>query len=281
MTKNPTCYPSLSLSRRTYCLLIDEVYKHNIQHNWSIGVVGAATAGQLRAVERFIARSLDIHLDFHDPRWCRNSRKGVIGNALWQACEANVPTEVIAGLVKGGVDLFGHTFLKDQSWLWSIRPLHLALLHQNLPTVRLLLDHGAKMDERVCFGPRTFPLHLASYIGPLELVQLLLEYGADPELLDEDLNTPLHYAAGVPYYVPDPDGEFVREGGRCRRLTSSEPLFKVPGVRNAVPAESEERTKIMKLLLELGAEPGAKNKAGIRAWIAPCLVEAWESCLRA
>ena len=59
--------------------------------------------------------------------------------------------------------------------------------------VRLLLDHGALVDDESSTGYT--PLHLAAEQGQTVVAQLLLERGADVEALTHSGGMPLHWAA--------------------------------------------------------------------------------------
>ncbi|GFR79813.1 oxysterol-binding protein [Elysia marginata] len=61
---------------------------------------------------------------------------------------------------------------------WS--PLHLAVYFGQVPSVRLLLEFGANVNQLNAAGES--PLHLAAYTGREEIVGLLLQHGADTTL---------------------------------------------------------------------------------------------------
>jgi Ankyrin repeats (3 copies)/Ankyrin repeats (many copies) len=72
--------------------------------------------------------------------------------------------------------------------------LHAASEGGHLGAVRVLLDHGARMNAQLDDGRN--PLHLASYNGHLKVVQLLLERRAASNLNNQaDLSHPLCLAA--------------------------------------------------------------------------------------
>jgi ankyrin repeat protein len=64
---------------------------------------------------------------------------------------------------------------------------------------RVLLDCGAKVDASV-YNMRYTPLHYACACGNYDMFQLLVRAGADPNATDFCLATPLHYAAGKPWF---------------------------------------------------------------------------------
>ena len=65
--------------------------------------------------------------------------------------------------------------------------LHQAVLDDNLVVVRLLLLHGARIDQ--ADADSWTPLHAASANGHSGIVRYLLSQGADPDLLTEDGET--------------------------------------------------------------------------------------------
>ena len=65
--------------------------------------------------------------------------------------------------------------------------------------VRLLLEHGAKVDERDVSGNTA--LVFAAVGGHVETVKLLLAAGADPNRRDEQGKTVLQHAARYPEVV--------------------------------------------------------------------------------
>ncbi|XP_071452985.1 DNA-binding protein RFXANK [Hetaerina americana] len=75
----------------------------------------------------------------------------------------------------------------------GLTPLMWAAAYGQMPTVQLLLKHGADI---VCCGPDgESPLHLAAAGGHHDVLRLLLSEGASVNLADKDGNTALMYAA--------------------------------------------------------------------------------------
>ncbi len=73
------------------------------------------------------------------------------------------------------------------------QPLHAALaLGHATETIRLLLDAGADANARQAGG--FTPLHSAAAAGKIEAVALLLERGADPGLADDQSKRPVDFA---------------------------------------------------------------------------------------
>ncbi|KAH8797152.1 ankyrin repeat-containing domain protein [Flagelloscypha sp. PMI_526] len=62
-------------------------------------------------------------------------------------------------------------------------PLGIACTKSNLPLVRLLVKHGAKILEESTVSPRDLPLQIACRKGNVALVQLLFDLGANPNAI--------------------------------------------------------------------------------------------------
>ncbi|KAJ7054545.1 ankyrin repeat-containing domain protein, partial [Mycena amicta] len=73
--------------------------------------------------------------------------------------------------------------------------LHTAVQHANLPMARLLLSHGAKVDDQFgCDGAGETALHWACQSGQVDMARMLLdEYHASLEG-DGHFGTPLAFA---------------------------------------------------------------------------------------
>jgi len=95
----------------------------------------------------------------------------------------------LAKLLDGGLD--PNTRSRDMTadtLLWR------AVRNRELPAVKLLLDRGARVDEKSEAYQKTALFH-AAYDGSLEIVTLLLDRGANPNALDMLGNNPLREAA--------------------------------------------------------------------------------------
>lgn len=76
----------------------------------------------------------------------------------------------------------------DANEVFDFRPLlAISSMFGEVELTRLLLEHGAKVDEPD--GPGVTPLMFAAEYGYLEIVKLLLQYGANPSLTDKQGKT--------------------------------------------------------------------------------------------
>lgn len=124
--------------------------------------------------------------------------------------------------------------------------LHTAARFNRRKIIELLIDAGAKKEKPDNDG-RT-PLHGAAEGGYSAVTKLLLVKGADKDARDSEGMTPLHHAA-------------CKTGiGVLRLLNQGRKPFRTIGqIRDAVDRELE---RIVKLLLEAGAERQTANKEG-------------------
>ena len=175
-------------------------------------------------------------------------------------------------LVKNGASVNARN--KDES-----TPMHLAF---NKSVAELLINHGADVNARD--SNRSTPLHLASNDGNFELVKLLIECGADVNARDKKNSTPLHAVSrqGTIEAVKlllDSGGDTnaqndkgwtalhiaSREGAvdvvKCL-LTTGRADTNIGDVDRRTPlhlASQNKNSKIVRLLIEAGADPFARD----------------------
>ncbi len=123
-------------------------------------------------------------------------------------------------------------------------PLHIAAMYGYRDIVELLLDHGADPNARD-WGGQT-PLHWVAGSGYPDVIELLLERGADPNARDAHGNTPLHIAAMAKYFSDE-----------------AELMFKIAPKILGPAGFPYDRTDVVRLLLEYGADPTIENYAGM------------------
>jgi hypothetical protein len=139
----------------------------------------------------------------------------------------------IEQLAAAGADLNVHAGVHR----WT--PL-LHAIHKNQPgSVRLLLDHGARVNEPG--GGGLTPLIMAAGYGYAGIAAMLLEAGADPELQTRDGTTALVAAVGG---VPDIDRFTV---GRCQTDTVRVLLHAAPNLRIPRGLEGDSALAIARL----------------------------------
>jgi hypothetical protein len=118
--------------------------------------------------------------------------------ALLLAIESEDPAsvDIVSRLIAAGADV-------HRPGINGWTPLHMAAARGQLEKARLLLDAGARVDQRKGIDAGETPLMEAAYLGRPALVQLLLDHGADPTMRDTINNrTPLEIAR---YAAKGPD----------------------------------------------------------------------------
>ena len=152
------------------------------------------------------------------------------------------------------------------SWI----DLHSAASAGDVKRVKELLEKGADPNARDEDG-RT-PLYWAAFRGHVEVVKLLLEHGADPNAEDEAGRTPLHAAM---FYGCIEVAKHVYMHCLQQRQVSLVEVVKLLLQHGADPDARDKygrtplhdaaclgHVEIVKLLLELGADPNAQDKNG-------------------
>ncbi|WP_319803703.1 ankyrin repeat domain-containing protein [Wolbachia endosymbiont (group B) of Agriphila straminella] len=136
--------------------------------------------------------------------------------------------------------------------LCGIVPLHCTLVLRNSKVVELLLKHDA--NPNVKDESSTTPLMEACGKGYYETVEVLLQYNADFDIQDKYGNTALHKASSRGHY------EIVELLLKHGAYKESESLNKA--LHKAVECRENwhEREKVVKLLLQYGADPNANKK---------------------
>ncbi|MEM7473608.1 MAG: ankyrin repeat domain-containing protein [Planctomycetota bacterium] len=200
---------------------------------------------------------------------------------MWAAAEGNL--EVVRELVKQGADF-------DKNLRSGFSPLTFAVRNGRTEVVELLIQSGADANEYMNpdnTGGRNVrramtPLHLAIENGHYELGRKLLELGADPN--DQRCGfTPLHNITWVRKPprgdnvdgAPPPIGsgtmtslQFVRVlhefgadvNARLKKGKSGRGKMNHKGATPFLFAARRDDVPLMKLLLELGADPHISNE---------------------
>ena len=172
----------------------------------------------------------------------------------------------------------GHTGLRTA--------LHFAVAHERV--VRALLDRGADPNVRDD-GDNAFPLHFAAERQDLPVIRLLIEHGADPIGTGDDHELEvIGWATAFDYLTPKPEVvEYLLSHGARHNIFSAVTLGEVETIRALVaqtPADLDrpmDRTNhrrrplhlavvkkqpsALAVLMELGADPEALDAAGLTA----------------
>jgi len=147
-------------------------------------------------------------------------------------------------------------------------PLHLLAIakagDKNLDVVRKLLEAGGKARQDVNYQDNKYgksPLHYAAENSQTALFKLLLDRGSDPTLTTKDGSTALHSA------VFSTKLETVKTLLESDRVKSKkkELMDSIDGQSRTamhIAAFRSEEPDMVKLLIDHGADPKAKDKAG-------------------
>jgi ankyrin repeat protein len=243
----------------------------------------AARTGKADAVRVLLARGANVH--------AKESRRGQTA-ILWAAADGHV--EVIEELIKAGADF--RTPLDS-----GYTPLLFAVRQGHIGAAKALLKAGADVNEvvKVAAPPKlpegerpirngTTPLHLAVANAHFELASMLLDAGADPksDLLGFTVLHMLVYVRepGIGDNDPGPEGsgrmtslEFAKkvvakganvDARMTRRANLTNTRWNEVGATPFLLAAVTADAELMKTLVELGADPLAKNNDGSTALMA-------------
>ena len=243
---------------------------NSAQPGGETALMTAARTGRIAAVEALLTHGADVNAKE------RSSQTAV----MWAAAEGHA--DVVAALVKAGADF--RTPLKS-----GFTPLSFAARNGHAEVIDVLLAAGADVNEAMrprARAPRmpregTTALLLATENGHFELAVHLLEAGADPNDQRSGF-TPLHALSWVrkPNKGDDVDGDpppigsgnvtslqlvrsLVEHGAdvnaRLERGKSGRGRLKQQLATPFLFAADTADVELMKLLLELGADPTIPN----------------------
>jgi uncharacterized protein len=238
----------------------------------------ASRAGNLEIVKALMARGANV-----------NAKERLGQTALmWAAAEGHTP--VVRELIEHGADKNAKVDVGLTPFLFAVREGHLDTVREFVKTgadVKAMMQSSTTSSREARGGRRAqpaTPLSLAVQNGHFELAIALIEAGADPNDVRTGF-TPLHMIPGVrkPDSSDGSDGappagqgklsslEFVREivkHGANVNFRLPMGTAKVPGTSSMINAEgatpflfAADRSDVplMKLLLELGADPNLPN----------------------
>ena len=157
--------------------------------------------------------------------------------------------DIVRTLVDAGADVNA----KHHDKMRNVDHTALSMARElDVEIVRTLLDKGARVDERVEFGGTV--LMGAARKGDPELIEVLLAAGANPNAEDDNGFTPLSCA--VESGKESPVRTLVAKGADVNHANAG---WKMTPLHHAIRAGSVD---MVKLLLELKANPNARTKAG-------------------
>jgi uncharacterized protein len=136
----------------------------------------AASIGNTQKVQEFLQENPEAINNYSSDGWTALALAAFFGHK-----------ETAEFLLAKGADL-----MKRSTNSMDNTPLHAALAGRRADVAKLLIEHGADIDN-IAGGGWT-PLHLASANGDAEMVGLLLTRGAQRNIKNNDGNTPLALA---------------------------------------------------------------------------------------
>ncbi len=145
----------------------------------------------------------------------------------------------VNALVDAGADLEAAEARRGE------RPMHQAASEGKADMVRLLVKRGAAIEGRD--GRNGTPLLIATIAGKADVIRTLAKLGADMNPRDVNGDTPLHYLARW-----------------AKDWTSSVTMYSIVNGKK-VQLENPQygyHCENVRLLIELGADPAARNSAG-------------------
>jgi ankyrin repeat protein len=164
--------------------------------------------------------------------------------------------------------------------------LHLAVLHNQHAAIRLLITRGADLNRRD-FPDNAGPLHFAAVHGDLGTIRLLVEAGADIEGKGDDYEVEALGWATCFQKVRHDVADYLLSHGASLNLWSAIALDRSDEVRAMIArdpalllarmtrnhhrrtplhhAAAKNRSRMVQLFLEFGADPNATDATGATA----------------
>jgi ankyrin repeat protein len=169
---------------------------------------------------------------------------------------------------------------------WGRTALHMAAWRNQQTCARLLLERGADVHVRD-FGDNAYALHFAAEAADLAVVEMLVEAGSDVVGEGDDHQIGVLGWASCFRHVREDVAEYLLRHGAKLNLWSAIALDRVGDVRDLVArdpsllgarmsrsehhrsplhhAAAKNRPDIVRLLLDLGADPNATDAIGATA----------------
>ncbi len=174
------------------------------------------------------------------------------------------------------IDALGTGFVKQSA-------LHRAACQSRHACLRLLIDRGADVDVRD-FPDNAYPLHVAAAVADLETVRILVEAGADVIGEADDYEVGVLGWATCFRTVREDVATYLLEHGARLNLWTAIALDRVDAVRGMIAgdatllgarmtrnqhrrtalhhAAAKNRPRVVRLLIDLGADPDATDATG-------------------
>ncbi len=216
------------------------------------------------------------------------------GFASWRALKAHVDVESADGQIIAAVTTGNAAELKRlladypakitlTGGQWRMPLLHLAAQSGHLDCVNLLLGLGCDVNQRDKFD-RAYPLHWAAAEGHLAVMKRLIASGGDVEGAGDDHDMNVIGWATCFQNIQTEAADYLLAKGARPTIFSAVALNRADLVRGLVTGDPhllnrqmsrfehrrmplhfavlKERPEMVTLLLELGADPGAKDDRG-------------------
>jgi ankyrin repeat protein len=177
------------------------------------------------------------------PSWQRSERSERLSKAratpLHYATVCNMHDIATFLIVEHSQDVNARGFDRGET------PLHVSSLHGHVEISRLLLKHGAAVEERD--NGDISPLARVAIMGHVEVAHVLLEHGADANAQDDLGHTPLYWASGAGHLAVT--RVLLRHGADVTAQSAY----------NQTPLHEAKDEKVARLVLEYGADTNALN----------------------
>jgi ankyrin repeat protein len=268
-------------------------------------VFDAARAGDVEAVRRAFAAGFDPATPDSDGRTVHQIAKerrheaievlvrDVQGGKTRPDDEMRAIQDIMRAAQSGDLDALRAGLDAHPEWIDALgggfekaTALHLAVLRNQHAATRLLIERGADLNRRE-FPDNAAPLHFAALHGDLETIRLLVEAGADVDGNGDD------HAVGVLGWatcfgdVRQEVATYLLDHGAKLNLWTAIALDRADDLRAMLAkdrsllaarmtrnqhrctalhlAARKNRPRVVQLLLELGADPNARDATGATA----------------
>lgn len=268
-------------------------------------VFEAARAGDVEGVRRAFASGFDPATQDSDSRTIHQIAKerrheaievlarDIQGGKTRPDDEMQAIQDIMRAAQSGDLDALRAGLDAHPEWIDALgggfekaTPLHLAVLRNQHAATRLLIERGADLDRRE-FPDNAAPLHFAALHGDLEMIRLLVEAGADIDGNGDDHGVGVLGWATCFGDVRQEVAAYLLAHGAKLNLWTAIALDRTDELRAMIAADRsllaarmtrnqhrctplhhavrKNRRRIVQLLLELGADPNARDATGATA----------------